>query len=495
MTATISAPEATPATRAPQQQVDIADLVGVTPELRALLTGYSEALDSVNNAPTFSWLKPENPKLPRWLPFPVLRYFVSAIFVRYLHRCADALKSGVMRRGVVSGAADEHNGDLKMLEQFEESLPRRLRLGFILPLGLIVVLLIAYALASLCHAGAQNLLGNLTTAAITLNRATAIGACQNAYRLAQSQHPQEVYFFAGAAMIVTWSAVMTIAPLLPAFHIARQTETRLAHLEAKAFAAVGARTVREIELDLIVRLLLMLEVALLGIAALKQSQVTATAGVLKPVIAVICVVLTFLAGIELRARYLERRTGARRCRSFATKFAFASVTVLSLSLAASIPFSSNLKNGEFWPRKFPGETNDLHAIEGWLFNQLYFVVRAIHQNVQCADAHSVLVDQPQYMQFDLEVWSDVDQFANPATANALTLAHWSVLDSHRKSAKNLYMHEKCSSGAEAISRAIVPGAHTITNVVVSAPTNASVLRLDIPSYRGRWEWKIPPAAG
>ena len=49
MTTTISDPEATPATRAPQQQVDIADLVGVTPELRALLTGYSDALDSVTN--------------------------------------------------------------------------------------------------------------------------------------------------------------------------------------------------------------------------------------------------------------------------------------------------------------------------------------------------------------------------------------------------------------------------------------------------------------
>jgi hypothetical protein len=132
MTTTISDPEAMPATRAPQQQVDIADLVCVTTELRALLTRYTEELDSINKAPVFTGIKSENPWLPPPLASPVLRYFTSALFVRYLYRSADALKSGVMGR-IVSGTADEHSGDLKMLEKFEESLPSRLRLAFVLP--------------------------------------------------------------------------------------------------------------------------------------------------------------------------------------------------------------------------------------------------------------------------------------------------------------------------------------------------------------------------
>jgi len=54
----------------------------VTPELRALLTAYSQALDSVNNSRMFSRISPIDPALPRWLTFPALRYFVSAFFVR-----------------------------------------------------------------------------------------------------------------------------------------------------------------------------------------------------------------------------------------------------------------------------------------------------------------------------------------------------------------------------------------------------------------------------
>src|ERR1700759_2883462 len=120
MTTTISDLEAAPATRAAQQQVDIAELVGVTPELRALLTAYSDALESVHNAPMVSWVKPEKSWLPHWLAFPALRYFTFALVVRHLYRSADALKSGVMGR-IICGTAEENSGDLKMLEKFEES--------------------------------------------------------------------------------------------------------------------------------------------------------------------------------------------------------------------------------------------------------------------------------------------------------------------------------------------------------------------------------------
>jgi hypothetical protein len=73
----IESPESAPA--------NTAEFVSVTAELRALLTAYSDALDTVNNAPMVSWLKPGKPWLPHWLAFPVLRYFAFAWFVRYLY--------------------------------------------------------------------------------------------------------------------------------------------------------------------------------------------------------------------------------------------------------------------------------------------------------------------------------------------------------------------------------------------------------------------------
>ena len=92
MTTTISNSQVTAAPRGREHEVDTADLVGVTPELRALLTRYTEELDSINKAPVFTGIKSEKPWLPPRLASPVLRNFTSALFVRYLYRSADALK-------------------------------------------------------------------------------------------------------------------------------------------------------------------------------------------------------------------------------------------------------------------------------------------------------------------------------------------------------------------------------------------------------------------
>jgi hypothetical protein len=473
---------------------DTTEVHRCTPELRAVLASYADALKSVNAGPILSWVSLANPKIPRWIAFPAPRWWVSAFLTRYLYRCVDALKAGVNRRDAVSGTAAEENGDLEMLERFEESLPTKIRRAFNLLLGLAGVLFVAWLVASLFHAGCRQLLGDLATAVITLNRAAGITALEAGYRLALVQHPREVYFYAGAAMMIAWSAVVILAPSLPAFTATRRIEDGFAEVEASAFTAVNARAVHDVELDLIVRLLLMVAVALLGIADLEQYQISTAGETANLLIGALCVALTFLAGIELRARYLERRTAVRHCRSFATSSAFAAVTILSLVLSVRIPLTTTLTSDDVWDRKFPSETNDRSAIEGWLFNQLHFEISTIHQNAQCAEPHTVLVAQPQYLQFDLEVWSDVDQFANPATANALNLSHWSVLDSQKTPTRDLYMHTKCGRGAEAISQPIVPGAHTITNVVITAPTNAATLQLEIPSYRGKWRWRVPQEA-
>lgn len=487
-------------TRPPELAEDTAALFGSTFELHALLSGYTDALDELSNAPTVLWLTPEKPRLLRGVAFPAPRRLVTSLFVRHLYRCADALKSGAMRRGVVSIAADEPKGDLKLLEQFEESLPPRLRLALVVPVGLMIVLSVAYLLAWLCDAGYRNLFGDLMAAAMSVNRTAAIAAVQSAYRLAQLQHPLEAYFFAGAAMIVAWSAVAVIVPLLPAFYVVRRQRARLADLEAKAFAALGARTVHEIELDLIVRLLLIPAVALLGVAAVTQAatQFLATDSVNRASVAigVMSVALTILATIELGSCYRERRTGSGRCRSFATKVSFVLVAVLSTGLFASLPIWERNHNREniVWPRRVAQSSDHGDDARGWLTNQLSFLVTKIEQNAQCVEPHGLLIDSPQYLRFDLEVWSDVDQFANPATAHALALPHWSVRDRTGKATGSLYLHTKCGRGTEAVAEPVVPGAHTSTSVVVSAPRDAAILQLDIPSYRGIWQWPIPPAA-
>jgi hypothetical protein len=497
MTTTISDPQAGSATRAFEQHVDTADLVGVTPELRALLTRYSDELDSVHSAPVFSWVKPGKPWLPDGLAFPALRYFTSALFVRYLYRSADALKSGVMRRDVVSDNADDGNGDLEVLDRFKQSLPLRLRLALIVPVGLMAVLFIGYLLASWCHAGYRNLLGDLMAAAITVNRTAALAAFGNADRLAAEQHPYEAYFYVGAAMIVAWSSIVAILPLLPAFYVSRRKRAELADAEAKAFAAVGARTVHEIDLDLIVRLLLILATTLLGVIAVTKA-VTQSLTIYNAVIGAVSVVLTFLAVIELRSCYRERRNRIAGCRSVATKVSFAMVAVLSTGLFCGLPSWERKSNVEniVWPRqvaKNPPAPNDKDQTLGWLTNQLFFVVTSIQQNEQCDEPHSLLVKPAQYLRFVLEVWSDVEQFANPSTAHALALPHWSIRDGNGNSTGSLYMHAKCGRGTEAISEPIIPGAHTITDVVVSAPRDASCLQLEVPTYRGVWHWPIPPA--
>jgi hypothetical protein len=503
MTATISDPEATLATRAAQHNGDTVDLVGVTPELRALLTRYTEELDNINKAPVFTGIKSNCPWVPRALASPALRYFTSALFVRYLYRSADALKSGVMGR-IVSGTADEHSGDLKMLDKFEESLPSRLRLAFVLPMVSMVVLSVAYLLAWLCNAGYRNLFGDLATAAITVNRTAAIAAFSDAYRLATCQHPLEAYFFAGAALIVALSAIVAIVPLLPAFYFVRRARGKLAEAEARAFDAVDARPAHDIELDLFLRLLLIPTVALLAVAALTQAATQPSAT--KPAIAasvaigVISAALTVLAGIELGARYRERHNRTPGCRSLATKVSFAMVAALSAGLFVALPVWERYHNREFivWPRQVatktpvakPGKEDD--GARGWLTDQLSFLVTKIEQNAPCSEPHSRLIEDAQYLRFDLEVWSNVDEFANTVTAHALALPHWSVRDSQGKSTGNLYMHAKCGHGTDAIAEPIVPGSHTSTAVVVSAPKGAACLQLDVPSYHGVWTWPILP---
>ena len=145
---------------------------------------------------------------------------------------------------------------------------------------------------------------------------------------------------------------------------------------------------------------------------------------------------------------------------------------------------------KFEPAVYPKRVKE-HA---W-FEEVNFMVTAIMPNAACHDPYRPLEPGEQFLRFDLEVWSTVDQFVDPAIASGLSLHHWSVESSHVVLERDLYMYTKCGDGTEAISQPIIPGTHTKTVVVINAPKSAMFLQLERPTYYGVWRWPIPPAGG
>ena len=129
------------------------------------------------------------------------------------------------------------------------------------------------------------------------------------------------------------------------------------------------------------------------------------------------------------------------------------------------------------------------------FEQVHFRVTAIMPDAACHDPYRPLGSGEQFLRFDLEVWSTVDQFVDPEIARGLSLRHWSVESNQGVLEKDLYMYTKCGDGTEAISQPIIPGTHTKTVVVINAPKSAAFLQLDMPTYYGVWRWPIPPLGG
>ena len=128
------------------------------------------------------------------------------------------------------------------------------------------------------------------------------------------------------------------------------------------------------------------------------QAVTQSVNIYNAVIGAISVVLTFLAAIELRACYRERRNGIARCRSFATKVSFAMVAALSTGLFFGLPSWERKSNVEniVWrsarcdkPARARRQTT---STRGWLTNQLSFVVTRIQQNAQCDEPHGLLIN-------------------------------------------------------------------------------------------------------
>jgi hypothetical protein len=421
----------------------------------------------------------------RWVRVPAPSALVSALVVRHVSRCISALKRSAGSRAALADDAPGPQRDLKMLEHFEQSLPTGLRLALIWPLALLGTLLVAYIIANFVMRAVQSkLLGDLTTAAVDLNRQEAIDAFKN------ERLPLGSYTL--AAMIIAWSVTLIIVPLLPAFSVKRRLLTQLAGLEEHGFAALGTRRVYDLELDLVAQLMLVAPVALLGIAMLALPPPLPTVGV-----GVIQIAVAVLACVELRARYGVRRGGTTRGHGHLSRLRQLAAWVVSIGrprLSLVLAWLLSIGWFIFGATHAEGEAPLAEKQVGEKVGgrELTFTVTAIQHNAACADPYRPLKAGQQFLRFDLDVSSTVDRFSNPEVANALSLRHWGVEGSDGVLEKDLYMYTKCGDGTEAISQPIVPGAHTKTVVVINAPKPAAFLQLDIPNYRVL-RWRVPPA--
>jgi hypothetical protein len=459
-----------------------------TDELRALLAGYTGVLVTINDAPAMLWHKLERPRLMRWVRVPAPRALVRLLVVSHVSRCVTALKRSVASRAALDDDASGSQRNLKMLENFEQSLPTGLRLAVVWPLALLGTLFVAYILANFVFGFPQKkLLADLTTAAVNLDRTAAIKAFQ-------SDQPLQAGPYLGAALIIAWSVTLIIVPLLPGFSVKRRLLSQLAGREGHGFAALGARRVYDLELDLVAQLMLVAALALLCIAAAVGNMQGKTAVYC---LIAIQVVLAVLACVELRARYGMRRDGTTRRHLSGLRQLVAWVVSigrprLSLLLACLLSIGWIVYGATIGRQGKPPVLEQIGETVGG--SEVAFTVTAIQQNAACADAYRPLKPGQQFLRLDLDVSTLVDRFTNPEIANILSLRHWAVEGSDGALEKNLYMYTKCGDGTEAIAQPIVPGTHTKPVVVINAPKPAAFLQLDIPDY-GVMRWPIPAAGG
>jgi hypothetical protein len=214
-----------------------AEVSSGTEELRTLLVGYASVLETIDDAPPALWASLERPRILRWLRFPAPRALVSTLVVRHVSRCISALKRGGARRAALADDAPGPLRDLKMLEQFEQSLPTGVRMAVITPLALLGILFGAFILAKVVinsNYPYSKLLADLTTAAFTLDRGAALVAFE--------KDGVDAVAYVGMTAIIVWSVTLVIVPLLPAFSVKRRLLRPLAGLEARGLAPLGSPT-------------------------------------------------------------------------------------------------------------------------------------------------------------------------------------------------------------------------------------------------------------
>jgi hypothetical protein len=292
---------------------------GTEADLHALLCSYSVILARIDKSPGMLWAPIDRSRHPRWWRFPAPRALVRTLLARRISRCVCALRRRAARRVALTNEAPAPLRDLNMLERFEQSLPPGPRLSLIAPVALLGTMLVAFLFAYGLGSSLKTLLGGLTSAAVDLDRGKALDAFKNGHI--------QPHLYAGVAMFITWSVVLVIALILPAFAVKRQMLQGAQDIEARVFAAFDCGRVNDFDPGLFAQVLLTAEVAVIGAYALVSAPVMMhdlmqdahLPGFMHFFILTIfyltgvgLLCLTAGAAAELRSRYAQRRTGAAR---------------------------------------------------------------------------------------------------------------------------------------------------------------------------------------
>jgi hypothetical protein len=244
------------------------------PELIALVTAYDETLALVAAPQAVYHSLPWN----RRIAFVVTRPLAHVLLVRHVHRTLQALACRLYARAAIaSEPSPDEEADLVVLQRYRQSLPAA---WWYRRAPLIVAAagsLIAYALANhVFRTPEARLLGDLTTATLTLDRGGAVRAVSNS----------TLENTGGAVVILMWSLwVVLFLPLL-AFRLKRvlfalypDAERGLAtasaprgwvrtpgvyELERKAYAPLGRRPPSEVPLDLVTQGILAVSILCFG---------------------------------------------------------------------------------------------------------------------------------------------------------------------------------------------------------------------------------------
>lgn len=443
-------------------------------ELQTLLAAYARTLEAIDDGPSVLWVSPRR-RLLHWVGVPAPRLLVRTFLRRHVSRSVAALKRKAACRAALADDESTSQRDLKLLEQFEQSLPKALGLAAIWPLALLAGLSVAYLLGTyVLRIADRGLLGALVSASVNLDRQAAIGAFKD--------RPFGPDLFLGTMTVVACSVLFVILPLLPAFLYKRQKLGELACAEKSAFAALGARRVYDFEFDLFTVLILVTPLALLGVVSLGLAVTGVVANQWPVTILLLAPVVP--AYVALRARYSRRRGGAARA------IWGGCLNCLSLILAGVISIAVVIC-ATFLSQHHPS-ISAMEVGELVVGPELSFTVTSIEQNAACNDPFRPLKPGEQFLRFDLDVSSEVDQFTSTTAASSLNIRHWSVTGRNGVRESALYVYAKCGDESEDVSRAVVPGTHTRPVIVVSAPLPAEFLQLDV-GHGDAMRWRIPPA--
>lgn len=232
--------------------------------LVALLEAYDERLRLADG------LEPLDPSLGRGrrLARLLARPLLHVLFVRHVDRMLRALARRLAARAALAADPRAHDADRALLERYLGSLPTAwwYRRAVLVVIG--AAFLIAYLLANhVLRTPEENLLGNLTTAVLTLDHGRAVDAFDHT----------TLEHVGGAAVIALWSLWAVLLPSLVAFRWKRASFVdRVYALERDTFRAVGQRAPRELQLDLLMRAMLAVSVLAFGTGTVLFGLTTPT---------------------------------------------------------------------------------------------------------------------------------------------------------------------------------------------------------------------------